>query len=395
MRNLMLSGLALALALVPAAAMAGDDSGGMRGQMGRAVMGHMPQPGMGHMPQPGMGHMPQPGMGHMPRPNWGGMHQGRWVGGHNAPGGWNAYRRPTRGFILPSYWIQPSFYVGNYANYGFAQPQYGYGWSRYYNDAVMTDRYGRVYDSVDNVDWDGRGGRASDIVAYGDDYRDSYGYDEREARRDGRGRDRDRGLGGALIGGAVGAVAGNIIGGRGNRLAGSLIGGGVGAIAGAAIDSGDRAGRGSTGRDYDRRGGSNGRVVDYGYDYDVPDDNVTYRGNWNGTWTGSYDGGPERVYNGSYNGEYEGRGPHWARRDDDDRGGARTLPPRGPYVYPHQQMVYPAPTTTTVYIQSAPVVTTTTTTTEYVTEYASVRKRVYRPAARKVWRPKVVRCVCR
>ncbi|MCJ2182196.1 glycine zipper 2TM domain-containing protein [Novosphingobium sp. 1949] len=47
---------------------------------------------------------------------------------------------------------------------------------------------------------------------------------------------RDSQLGGALIGGAVGALAGNRIAGRGNRTVGTLVGAGVGAVAGAAID---------------------------------------------------------------------------------------------------------------------------------------------------------------
>lgn len=47
---------------------------------------------------------------------------------------------------------------------------------------------------------------------------------------------RDNGVGGALIGGALGAGAGYAIGGKGNRTEGALIGGGLGALAGLAID---------------------------------------------------------------------------------------------------------------------------------------------------------------
>ncbi len=47
---------------------------------------------------------------------------------------------------------------------------------------------------------------------------------------------KSSGIGGAVVGGAIGALAGNRIAGRGNRLGGSLIGGGVGALAGAAIE---------------------------------------------------------------------------------------------------------------------------------------------------------------
>jgi hypothetical protein len=299
--------------------------------------------------------------------------------------------------------VQPSYYIGNYSTYGFAQPRSGYGWSRYYDDAVLSDRYGRVYDTVPSVDWD-RYDRGSYDGGYdqGDDYSDSYGYDERAYRRDGRrddrrasGRDRDGGLGGALVGGAVGAVAGNVIAGRGNRLAGSLIGGGVGALAGAAIDASDREGRGYPGAAY---GGDPGvryssRGPDYRRGRDRRDDGVTYNGRWTGTWEGSYDGGPTRVYQGTYEGDYDGSRPHWAGRDD----GGANYPPRGPY-YPAPRVTYPSygpPQVTTVTIQSAPVTTsTTTTTTEYITEYVAARKRVYRAPVRK-WRPRpAVRCVC-
>lgn len=51
---------------------------------------------------------------------------------------------------------------------------------------------------------------------------------------------RDNGLGGALIGGAIGGLAGNRIAGRGNRTAGTLVGAGVGAVAGALIDKAER-----------------------------------------------------------------------------------------------------------------------------------------------------------
>lgn len=101
---------------------------------------------------------------------WGGRSQGRWHAGARAPGGWVAYRRPVRGFALPRYWVQPGFYIANYGVYGLPAPQAGYGWSRYYDDAVLTDRYGRVYDSRSDIDW-GRyeGGYADDDGDYADD----------------------------------------------------------------------------------------------------------------------------------------------------------------------------------------------------------------------------------
>ncbi len=85
---------------------------------------------------------------------WGGRAGGRWIGGMQAPGGWNAYRRPGRGFALPRYWFAPSFFIGNYGSYGLAPPPSGYRWSRYYDDAVLIDGGGRVYDSVQGIGWD-------------------------------------------------------------------------------------------------------------------------------------------------------------------------------------------------------------------------------------------------
>ncbi|NJM51789.1 MAG: glycine zipper 2TM domain-containing protein [Sphingomonadales bacterium] len=85
-------------------------------------------------------------MGHNP------VH-GRWHGGMRAPGGYAAYRAPFRGFILPSYWINPGFSVPNYSYYGLTAPANGYYWSRYYDDAVLMNNRGYVYDSVPNVNW--------------------------------------------------------------------------------------------------------------------------------------------------------------------------------------------------------------------------------------------------
>ena len=117
--------------------------------------------------------------GHVaPRPappahRWGPRYQGRWYAGWRAPGGWNAYRRPAYGYVLPRYWVDPSYYIANYSAYGLPAPAYGYGWSRYYDDAVMTDRYGRVYDHRRHIDWNRyEGGYGPD-----GDYADAPGYD--------------------------------------------------------------------------------------------------------------------------------------------------------------------------------------------------------------------------
>lgn len=119
------------------------------------------------------------------------------------------YQRPAYGFQLPQQWMSPEHAV-DYRDFGLDRPARGFGWSRYYNEMVLTDQWGRVYDVADGYDRGGRGG----------------GY---------RSRDTD-GIAGGVAGAAVGAVAGNIIAGAGSRLAGSLIGGGVGALAGLAIE---------------------------------------------------------------------------------------------------------------------------------------------------------------
>jgi hypothetical protein len=180
------------------------------------------------------------------------IQQGRWSGGDMAPGGWQAYRTPFRGFVLPEYWTQPNFYIEDFARYGFAAPQDDYGWSRYYDDAVLTDSTGRVADVVKGVDWN-RFDQGQFANGAGTSFEDG-DFDRRrpDPRDFDRERDHKRGgvgraigsIGGALIGGAVGAIAGNLIAGKGERLAGSLIGGGVGALAGLAIGEATRGGKG-------------------------------------------------------------------------------------------------------------------------------------------------------
>lgn len=346
------------------------------------------------------------------------------------------YRKPHRGFRLPQTYVQPSYFIGNFGYYGLSQPNYGYGWSRYYDDAVLTDRQGVVQDARYNVDWDRynqgyqdgyRAGQAtydpsvftgddrvvstpsaynSDRSTYQGDWQGAYQQDGsyqgdwQGTYRDAEGRvyegeysgtfigdgnmnphwgsqqgqaagsDRyvpypdDRafdsaraeelayverckkssGIGGAIVGGAIGAVAGNRIAGRGNRLGGSLIGGGLGAVAGAAIDQGTDRCR---------------KLLDkYGYDQQH---------------SGHYPNHPPvrhhsqqqpqvyPAYPSGWNGQY---GPA--------------------YYYPQAQ-----PMVTTIVIQSAPVTTTTTTT--YIEEEVVYSKPTYKkrwkPASKKTWKP--------
>ena len=210
-----------------------------------------------------------------PQPRWGSNVGGRWWAGANAPGGWRAYHRPSRGGTLPGYWIAPSFAIGDWGSYGLGEPPAGYGWSRYYDDAVLTDGRGRVYDCVSGVDWSrgdagyaqadyGEGYAGQDGVYAGagergyappvafappapvvqplpyaqpSPYQATAGYPAGDYAPEPRYRERrNSGVGGALVGAAAGGIAGNLIAGRGNRLAGTLIGAGVGGAAGYAID---------------------------------------------------------------------------------------------------------------------------------------------------------------
>ena len=313
-------------------------------------------PMMGAAHSGGHGGMrPMPMRGH----RWGGQHQGRWVGGWRAPGGWGAYRRPVYGYVLPRYWISPGFYIANYATYGLPRPAYGYGWSRYYDDAVMTDAYGRVYDTRSGIAWD----------------RDGDGYDDRYERR------RDDGLGGAAIGAVVGGVAGNVIAGKGNRTAGTVIGAVAGAVAGAAIDRAEDAPPRRHGAPYDRYADDS---VTYRGGADRPGAPYDYEGRWSGTWRdengrevkgeyegrfeGSVSGGPGVDYDAPYPGAGgpSAGGPHWM--------GHGPAPVAGGYVA--NGWYYPAPIVTTVTV--TPQVTTTTVTEEVIYKRPVVRRKVRR-----------------
>lgn len=105
---------------------------------------------------------------------WAGRVDGRWSGGYYAPGGWNAYRRPARGWTLPSYWVASTFFVTNYASYGLSAPPRGYHWSRYYDDAVLIDDGGRIYDTIGGINWD-----AGDTTYYEGSYGSDYPVDDR------------------------------------------------------------------------------------------------------------------------------------------------------------------------------------------------------------------------
>jgi Predicted integral membrane protein len=75
-----------------------------------------------------------------------------WVWG--GPGWWGgSYQRPVSGYIMPSFWLGPDYAVPDWAGYGFAEPGQGRRWVRYYDDAVLVDGRGMIYDSVRDVPW--------------------------------------------------------------------------------------------------------------------------------------------------------------------------------------------------------------------------------------------------
>lgn len=74
--------------------------------------------------------------------------------GDGAPGGYAAYRRPVRGFVLPAYWNAPSFRVDDWRGFELPEPPLGCRWVRYYDDAVLIDPRGSVYDVEPEVAWD-------------------------------------------------------------------------------------------------------------------------------------------------------------------------------------------------------------------------------------------------
>ncbi|HEX6377156.1 MAG TPA: RcnB family protein [Allosphingosinicella sp.] len=143
MSKLWLIGLAASAAWTPAAIAQTAPAG---------AMGPHPMPPAGTMI-----HHPMPG-GHMP-----GMH------------------RIGRGGFIPPFFMGPQFIVHDWRMFGFPPPMPGGHWVRFYDDALLVDRDGRVMDGRYGWDWDRRRDR--------DDY-DDHGYDDDDEGRYGR-RDRD------------------------------------------------------------------------------------------------------------------------------------------------------------------------------------------------------------
>jgi hypothetical protein len=235
----------------------------------------------------------------------------------------------------------------------------------------------------------------------GDDYADSYGYGANGAYpppqggyygngpqsgyesgvRDER-SDNTKVVGGGVLGGAAGAVAGTFIAGHGSRLAGGLIGGGVGALAGLAIGA-------LLTHKHHHASMQDGRGPALGYDYGVIDTNVMYHGHWAGTMTGSWNGGPVRTWQGNF--DSENGQTHWRGRylnDDGGHGGGYPYP--GPHHRPmgygpgyHYGYGYGGGMYEEMMIPSQPIITKTVTTRSY---YVDVPVRTYR-YVKRVWHP--------
>lgn len=92
----------------------------------------------------------------------GGQFHGRsFHGGAGGGARFGHFQRIHRGGFVPQFWWGPQFVVRNWGGYGFPQPFAGGRWIRYYDDALLIDRYGRVYDARSDWNWEREGDRWS------------------------------------------------------------------------------------------------------------------------------------------------------------------------------------------------------------------------------------------
>jgi len=185
MRKLSLSILAASIALIPSGAFA---QGG-------------PQ-----SPRPGPGPHMRGGQMHGPNMQMQMRHRGPMGGRH-------FQRRLQRGFVIPHFWFGPQFHINNWQMYGFSNPGDG-RWVRYYDDAYLIDRGGRVMDTREGLDWDQYGEEwdmADGVPAYrgSRDYRprdEDHERAEGHGDREGHGRSHGGGhhSGGVMHGGGYG-----------------------------------------------------------------------------------------------------------------------------------------------------------------------------------------------
>jgi Ni/Co efflux regulator RcnB len=100
---------------------------------------------------------PPPGGMHGGGMYGGGMHGAGMYGGgmrHTMPMPRPHFQHMRRGFVVPQFWWGPQFQVNNWQLYGFANPGADGRWIRYYDDAYLIDREGRIRDSREGLDWD-------------------------------------------------------------------------------------------------------------------------------------------------------------------------------------------------------------------------------------------------
>ncbi len=79
------------------------------------------------------------------------------------------HHRLQRGHVVPPFWFGPQFHIANWSLYDFPDPGAQQRWVRYYDDAYLIDRGGRVADARYGLDWDQYGERWDDrdgIPAY-------------------------------------------------------------------------------------------------------------------------------------------------------------------------------------------------------------------------------------